>query len=66
MATLGQTESAKVEWSLTERRTGRLQLLFRDTVPGQYLCLDKNRAVRDPLRARSPLEICEGAGSPAA
>ena len=26
---------------------------------GQYLCLDKNRAVRDPLGARSPLEICD-------
>jgi uncharacterized protein (TIGR04141 family) len=26
---------------------------------GQYLCLDKNRAVRNPLGARSPLEICD-------
>jgi len=26
---------------------------------GQYLCLDKNRAVRDPLGACSPLEICD-------
>jgi uncharacterized protein (TIGR04141 family) len=26
---------------------------------GQYLCLDTNQAVRDPLGARSSLEICD-------
>jgi uncharacterized protein (TIGR04141 family) len=26
---------------------------------GEYLCLDKNRRVRDPLGRRSPLEICD-------
>jgi uncharacterized protein (TIGR04141 family) len=26
---------------------------------GDYLCLDKNRRVRDPLGRRSPLEICD-------
>ena len=47
-------------WSLTEEADRvRLQLLRRGMVPRKYLCLDKNRAVRDPLGARSPLEICD-------
>jgi uncharacterized protein (TIGR04141 family) len=26
---------------------------------GEYLCLDRNKSVRDPLGTRSPLEICD-------
>lgn len=47
-------------WSLPERRTEydyNCYVAARSL--GQYLCLDKNRAVRAPLGVRSPLEICD-------
>jgi uncharacterized protein (TIGR04141 family) len=47
-------------WSLT---AGRAEFDYNSYVAawsgGRYLCLDKNRAVRNPLGARSPLEICD-------
>lgn len=47
-------------WSLPARRT---EYEYNSYVAaqshGRYLCLDKNRAVRDPLGARSSLEICD-------
>lgn len=47
-------------WSLPERRT---EYDYNRYVAawsrGQYLCLDKNQSVRDPLGARSSLEICD-------
>ena len=47
-------------WSLTVNRT---EYDYNSYVAarscGQYLCLDRNRSVRDPLGARSPLEICD-------
>jgi uncharacterized protein (TIGR04141 family) len=47
-------------WSLTANRT---EYEYNSYVAarsgGQYLCLDRNRSVRDPLGARSPLEICD-------
>jgi uncharacterized protein (TIGR04141 family) len=47
-------------WSLTERRTEYdYNCYVAARSRGQCLCLDKNRAVRDPLGARSPLEICD-------
>src|SRR6266496_1095881 len=47
-------------WSLPERRTEYDYNCYVEARSrGQYLCLDKNRAVRDPLGARSPLEICD-------
>jgi uncharacterized protein (TIGR04141 family) len=47
-------------WSLPERRTEYdYNCYVAARSRGQYLCLDKNRAVRDPLGARSPLEICD-------
>jgi uncharacterized protein (TIGR04141 family) len=47
-------------WSLTERRTEYDYNCYAAARSrGEYLCLDKNRAVRDPLGARSPLEICD-------
>lgn len=47
-------------WSLTERRTEYDYNCFVEAWSrGQYLCLDKNRAVRDPLGPRSPVEICD-------
>lgn len=48
------------EWSLT---AGCAEFDYNSYVAarsqGQYLCLDKNRAVRDPLGVRSSLEICD-------
>jgi uncharacterized protein (TIGR04141 family) len=50
-------------WSLPERRTEYDYNCYVEARSrGQYLCLDKNRAVRDPLGARSPLEICDLVG----
>ena len=47
-------------WSLPERRTEYDYNCYVEARSrGQYLYLDKNRAVRDPLGARSPLEICD-------
>jgi uncharacterized protein (TIGR04141 family) len=47
-------------WSLPERRTEYDYNCYVEARSrGQYLCLDKNRTVRDPLGARSPLEICD-------
>ena len=47
-------------WSLTRRRTEYdYNCYVAARSRGQYLCLDKNRAVRDALGARSPLEICD-------
>jgi uncharacterized protein (TIGR04141 family) len=47
-------------WSLPERRTEYdYNCYVAARSRGQYLCLDKNRAVRDALGARSPLEICD-------
>ena len=47
-------------WSLPERRTEYdYNCYVAARSRGRYLCLDKNRAVRDPLGARSPLEICD-------
>jgi uncharacterized protein (TIGR04141 family) len=47
-------------WSLTERRTEYDYNCYVEARSrGRYLCLDKNRAVRDPYGARSPLEICD-------
>lgn len=47
-------------WSLTKRRTEYdYNCYVAAQSRGRYLCLDKNRAVRDPLGARSPLEICD-------
>jgi uncharacterized protein (TIGR04141 family) len=47
-------------WSLTRRRTEYdYNCYVAAWSRGKYLCLDKNRAVRDPLGARSPLEICD-------
>jgi uncharacterized protein (TIGR04141 family) len=47
-------------WSLPERRTEYdYNCYVAARSRGQYLCLDQNRAVRDPLGARSPLEICD-------
>lgn len=47
-------------WSLSARRTEYDYNSFVAAQSrGRYLCLDKNRAVRDPLGARSPLEICD-------
>ena len=47
-------------WSLTERRTEYDYNCYAAARSrGQYLCLDKSRAVRDPLGARSPVEICD-------
>jgi uncharacterized protein (TIGR04141 family) len=51
-------------WSLTERRTEYDYNCYVEAWSrGQYMCLDKNRAVRDPLGVRSPLEICDLLGS---
>jgi uncharacterized protein (TIGR04141 family) len=47
-------------WSLPVRRTEYdYNCYVAARSRGRYLCLDKNRAVRDPLGARSPLEICD-------
>jgi len=47
-------------WSLTRRRTEYdYNCYVAAWSRGHYLCLDKNRAVRDALGARSPLEICD-------
>jgi len=47
-------------WSLPMRRTEYDYNCYVEARSGgRYLCLDKNRAVRDPLGARSPLEICD-------
>ena len=47
-------------WSLPDRRTEYDYNRYVEARSrGQYLCLDKNRAVRDPLGSRSPLEICD-------
>lgn len=47
-------------WSLTERRTEYDYNCYVEAWSrGQYLCLDTDRSVRDPLGARSPLEICD-------
>jgi uncharacterized protein (TIGR04141 family) len=47
-------------WSLPRRRTEYDYNCYVEAWSrGQYLCLDKNRAVRNPLGARSPLEICD-------
>lgn len=47
-------------WSLAANRT---EYDYNSYVAarsaGRILCLDKNRKVRDPLGARSPLEICD-------
>jgi uncharacterized protein (TIGR04141 family) len=47
-------------WSLTRRRTEYdYNCYVAAWSRGHYRCLDKNRAVRDALGARSPLEICD-------
>jgi uncharacterized protein (TIGR04141 family) len=47
-------------WSLPTRRTEYDYNCYVEArSPGQYMCLDRNRALRDPLGARSPLEICD-------
>lgn len=47
-------------WSLPARRTEYdYNCYVAAQSGGRYLCLDKNRRVRDPLGARSPLEICD-------
>jgi uncharacterized protein (TIGR04141 family) len=47
-------------WSLSEKRTEYdYNCYIAARSRGQYLCLDKNQAVRDPLGARSSLEICD-------
>jgi uncharacterized protein (TIGR04141 family) len=48
------------EWSLPAKRT---EYDYNRSVAarykGKYLCLDRNQSVRDPLGARSSLEICD-------
>lgn len=47
-------------WSLADNRTEYDYNTFVAARSlGGFLCLDKNRWVRDPLGARSPLEICD-------
>jgi uncharacterized protein (TIGR04141 family) len=47
-------------WSLPARRTEYdYNCYVAAQSQGRYLCLDKNRAVRNPLGARSSLEICD-------
>ena len=47
-------------WSLAANRTEYdYNCYVAARSGGQMLCLDKNRKVRDPLGARSPLEICD-------
>lgn len=47
-------------WSLTARRTEYdYNCYVAAWSRGQYLCLDRNKVVRDPLGARSSLEICD-------
>jgi uncharacterized protein (TIGR04141 family) len=47
-------------WSLPARRTEYdYNRYVAACSRGRYLCLDKNQSVRDPLGARSSLEICD-------
>jgi uncharacterized protein (TIGR04141 family) len=47
-------------WSLTDHCTEyEYNWFVADRSIGEYLCLDKNPAVRNPMGARSPLEICD-------
>ena len=47
-------------WSLADHRTEYdYNTHVADGSCGRFLCLDKNRKVRNPLGARSPLEICD-------
>jgi uncharacterized protein (TIGR04141 family) len=47
-------------WSVSDHRTEYDYNLFvADGSLGDYLCLDKNRAVRNPLNARSSVEPCD-------
>lgn len=47
-------------WSLSANRTEYdYNCYVAARSGGRILCLDKNRKVRDPLGARSPLEICD-------
>ncbi|MGH3281215.1 MAG: TIGR04141 family sporadically distributed protein, partial [Trebonia sp.] len=47
-------------WSVSDHRTEYDYNLFAaDRSLGEYLCLDKNRAVRNPLDARSSVEACD-------
>lgn len=47
-------------WSLSDHSTEyKYNCFVADRSIGEYLCLDKNVSVRNPMGARSPLEICD-------
>jgi len=47
-------------WSLSDHPTEyKYNWFVADRSIGEYLCLDKNPAVRNPMGARSALEICD-------